>query len=204
MDAASTLDLITITWEKPETMLWASIVGLLLFVLGCIGVLVIAFRSTARIGQKRTTLARIIGWTTFSTCLAVAVFGLLFLGSGPEEPRLHQLQYLEMSGTVVSVSVLDTISESNAGPARLGVRLDAHPQMLLSVDGDDVERFIGTEGNAAVLRCDVPQDLSTAVTLTCSSMAPVAGVRGLSGWIPLPADSEASITTTRTSIELAE
>ncbi len=205
----NTLDLITVTWEIEALPAWRAAAIVILIFAGTLAT-PIAAGTVGVLGSKRgmSRLARgTLAGLAAVICAAASITGLIALSTNGHETQQKSLRYLEVGGTVSSVSVMATISESDAGPRELGIRLQEHPQLLLLVDGSDVDRYIGTEGNPQTLTCDVPDDLSTVVTLSCSSTAPTPRRGGLANLLGLPSNAkstfdEDTVNTTRTPIEL--
>lgn len=203
---AATIDLITLSWVIETLPAWRTISATLIIVAGIIGTPFVS-GWTLTIGSKRgipRTARAAIAVATGTICAAASLVGSISLLGGGHEIQQRSLSYLELEGTTATISVMETISEANAGPARLGIRLQEHPQLLLSVDGDDVDRFIGTEGTRATVSCNAPEGgLSSPATLSCSSTPPVAGeYDGLAGLLGLAGNPAEAVTATRTPIEL--
>ena len=199
-----TLDLVTITWETENMAVWRSLTIAGILVAGFFGTLALSIRAFGVARERRLNPAvRVLAAAvTAAACVACTLWGYTAVYSDERETWQHSQQHLEADGTIASITVMETISESNAGPARLGLRLEEQPQLLLSVAGTDIDRFVGREGASVALYCDLPKDLTTAVTLSCSSRKPAVGLRGL--FVSPPDETKHPAITTRTPVEVGE
>lgn len=98
--------------------------------------------------RSRRIVGRTIGIATAAT-LAIMIPVTLSI---PRVDTPNAASYIEAIGTV------DTITpDLNRGGT--GIRLADHPEILLTIDEDEADRFAGLEGHPTTLYCNTPDNL---------------------------------------------